>query len=250
MTRQGGKAVAEHIGQFVPVLMAHLTPSNEPELRLFFLAMLETALGDPTLNQSFVPFMADLLLEAIMPNAVWRAGRVASTVRKVTIACLYTLLKQGLADQPCLFKTAAQILPVLKGSLDDTDANTRHLTCLCFQHLFLALPGALSDEPVRQLYPEFLKRLDDSNDTVRRSVCLTFAAFFNAAPPQHFSGTVIDYTLDCLFVHLDDSDKIIQDAVYDVIIQCKKINSDLVKKKATENRGRQRSPEYCDKLLA
>lgn len=184
MVRQGGKAVAEHIGQFVPVLMAHLTPSNEPELRLFFLAMLETALGDSKLNKAFVPFMAELLLEAIMPNAVWRAGRVASTVRKVTIACLYTLLKQGLANQQCLFKTAAQILPVLKGSLDDTDANTRHLTCLCFQHLFLSLPGALSDEPVRQLYPEFLKRLDDSNDTVRRSVCLTFGAFFKAAPPQ------------------------------------------------------------------
>merc|ERR1719353_2465233 len=155
--------------------MAHLAPAaNEPELRLFFLAMLETALGDARSNRAFMPYMAGLLLEAVMPNAVWRAGRVASTVRKVTIACLYTLLKQGLADQQCLFKTAAQILPVLKG-------------------------------------------LDDSNDTVRRSVCLTFAAFFGAAPPQHFSGTVIDYTLDCLFVHLDDSDRNIQDAVFDVI---------------------------------
>jgi len=250
MIRNGGKAVATHIEHFVPTLMAHLTPSNEPELRLYFLAMLETALGDASLNQAFIPHMPDLLLEAVMPNCVWRAGRVASTVRKVTIACLYTLLKQGLANQQCLFKTAAQILPVLKGSLDDTDANTRHLTCLCFQHLFLALPGALSEEPVRQLYPEFLKRLDDSNDTVRRSVCLTFTSFFKAAPPQHFQGTVLDYTLDCLYVHLDDSDRIIQDAVFDVLKVTLVINRDLVLKKASEVRTRHRSPEYCDKILA
>ena len=46
--------------------------------------------------------------------------------------------------QDCLFKTAPQLLPVLKGSIDDSDANTRHLTCLAMHHLFAALPGALS----------------------------------------------------------------------------------------------------------
>ena len=186
MIRHGGAAVAEHVAQFVPVLMAHLTPSNEPELRLFFLAMLETALGDSSLNKSFMPFMGELLLESIMPNAVWRAGRVSSTVRKVTIACLYTLLKQGLANQQCLFKTAAQILPVLKGSLDDTDANTRHLTCLCFQHLFLALPGALSGEskPNIQLNSEvvLLSVLCSLVLSFSRSLNLSFYLFSICAP--------------------------------------------------------------------
>jgi dynein assembly factor 5 len=248
--RNCGKAVAESMPQIIPVIIAHLTPSNDPESRLFFLAMLESSLGDPSLNGGFRQFANGLLTDGIMPNAVWRAGRVASTIRKVAVACLYTLLKAGLADQQCLFQTAAQILPVLKGSLDDTDGNTRHLTCLCFQHLFLALPGALSDEPVRQIYPELLKRLDDSSDTVRRSVCLTFAAFLKAAPPVHFKGTVLDYMLDCFFVHLDDSDPVIQDAVLEVLRKARDLDKPLVLKKAQEVRARHRSPDYCDKVIA
>merc|ERR1711924_594455 len=102
---------------------------------------------------------------------------------------------------------------VLKGAVDDHDVNTRHLTCLVFHHLFDQLPGALSEEPVRQLYPELLKRFDDSSDIVRRSVCMAMKGFLRAAPPQHFAGTTIDYMLDCLFVHLDDPDPIMQQAV-------------------------------------
>lgn len=69
---------------------------------------------------------------------------------------------------------------------------------------------AYAEEPVHQLYAEILKRLDDSNDTVRKAACQTFSTFLRAAPKEHFKGTIIDYTLDCLFVHLDDSDPSIQ----------------------------------------
>lgn len=67
---------------------------------------------------------------------------------------------------------------------------------------------------MHQLYAEILKRLDDSNDTVRKAACQTFSMFLRAAPKEHFQGTIIDYSLDCLFVHLDDSDAGIQVGVY------------------------------------
>lgn len=128
------------------------------------------------------------------------------------------------------------MLPVLKSSMDDSDAKTRQLVCLALQYLFVALPGSLggklcvyclhttqrysdkraifllasTEEPVHQLYAEILKRLDDSNDTVRKAACQTFTTFLKAAPKEHFRGTIIDYTLDCLFVHLDDSEPDIQ----------------------------------------
>lgn len=125
-----------------------------------------------------------------------------------------------------------QMLPVLKSSMDDGDAKTRQLVCLALQYLFVALPGCLggilvllcqlfpwavyltilhfTEEPVHQLYAEILKRLDDSNDTVRKAACQTFKTFLRSAPKEHFKGTIIDYTLDCLFVHLDDSELEIQ----------------------------------------
>ena len=70
--------------------------------------------------------------------------------------------------------------------------------------MFRALPGALGEQPVSELYPSLLKRLDDSSDDVRYAVCKTFRSFFGAAPATAFRGTCIDYTLDQLFVHLDD----------------------------------------------
>ena len=102
---------------------------------------------------------------------------------------------------------------------------------------------------MRQLYPELLKRFDDSSDTVRRSVCLAMKGFLLAAPPQHFLGTTLDYTLDCLFVHLDDPDPVMQEAVLGVIATAATIDGALVKKKAAEVRARQREAGYIDRLL-
>ena len=70
--------------------------------------------------------------------------------------------------------------------------------------------GFSTEEPVQQLYSEILKRLDDSNDIVRKTACQTFATFLKTAPKKHLQGPIIDYALDCLFVHLDDSEPEIQ----------------------------------------
>ena len=185
-----------------------------------------------------------------MPSIVWRSGRVASTVRKVAMACTYTLLRQGLASKSCLFQTAPQILPVLKSCLDDEDAKTRQLVCLAFQYLFVALPKALSDEPIQELYPELLKRLDDSNDLVRQAGCATFIEFLQAISNKTlFQGTPIEYSLDCFFVHLDDPNPTIQEAVFKAIQALIPFDSAQVLKKAKEHRVRHRTPTYCDTLI-
>lgn len=166
------------------------------------------------------------------------------------MACTYTLLERGLASKPCLFQTGPQILPVLKSCLDDDDATTRNLVCLALQYLFMALPNSLSDQAVNELYPEILKRLDDSNDLVRRSGCATFIGLLGCAQKDSFKGTPIDYSLDCLFVHLDDPEREIQEAVYRAIEATIPIDQSLVLKKAKEHRMRHRSPHYCDQLIA
>ncbi|KAF4325053.1 hypothetical protein JM18_000916 [Phytophthora kernoviae] len=160
LCRRGGAACGENLVKIVPVFLVHLDPNQDADVRLAFLALLETMLGTDAISQ---------------------------------------------------------MLPVLKSSMDDSDAKTRQLVCLALQYLFVALPGCLGDEPVHQLYAEILKRLDDSNDTVRKAACQTFTTFLRAAPKEHFQGTIIDYTLDCLFVHLDDSEPDIQSLLFSAI---------------------------------
>uniref|UniRef100_K3W704 TOG domain-containing protein n=1 Tax=Globisporangium ultimum (strain ATCC 200006 / CBS 805.95 / DAOM BR144) TaxID=431595 RepID=K3W704_GLOUD len=250
LCRRGGAACGASMDKIVPALLVHLDAARDADVRLAFLALLETMLGTESVYKAFQPFSVPLLLNGIIPNIVWQGGRVAATIRKVAVACAYTLLRQGLADQACLFETAPKMLPVLKSSMDDSDAKTRQLVCLALQYLFVALPGCLGEEPVHQLYAEILKRLDDSNDTVRKAACQTFSTFLRAAPKEHFKGTIIDYTLDCLFVHLDDSDPSIQEAVFNVIKDAIDVDKPLVAKKAQENRSRHQNPTLCDQILA
>ncbi|CAI5745306.1 unnamed protein product [Peronospora destructor] len=249
LCRRGGVACGKNLDQIIPVILVHLEPSQDADIRLAFLALLETMLGMDTITQVLRIFSVALLQKAIIPNIVWRGGRMTAIIRKAAVACAYTCLSQGIADQSCLFETAPQMLPVLKASINDSDAKTRQLVCLALQYLFVALPVCLGEEPVHQLYSEILKRLDDSNDIVRKAACQTFSAFLKAAPKEHFQRPIINYTLDCLFVHLDDPEPDIQKAVYNVLTETIAIDAPQLAKKAEENRSRHRSPHYCDQLV-
>ena len=63
-----------------------------------------------------------------------------------------------------------------------------------------------------------VERLDDSVDEIRKISCGMLKSFLLCASPECYRGTMIDYTLDQLFVHLDDPDASIQAAVYDKLV--------------------------------
>ena len=82
-----------------------------------------------------------------------------------------------------------------------------------------------------------------------------------ASVPGAFSGTSLDYMLDQLFIHLDDSDQKIQDACYAALMVAAteltppphanpaQSARELIKKKANSQRASHRSPVKCDALL-
>lgn len=78
--------------------------------------------------------------------------------------------------------------------------------------------GAFGDAAISDLYPKLLKRLDDSSDIIRIAIAHTLEMFLQAGGASSsggsnrscYSSTMIDYTLDQLFIHLDDHNPIIQ----------------------------------------
>lgn len=76
-----------------------------------------------------------------MPNAVWRVGRVAATIRKVSVACQFTMLKSRLASPEVLLATLADWQPVLISCLDDDDTSTKQLACMTAFQMFTILEG-------------------------------------------------------------------------------------------------------------
>lgn len=191
-------------------------PSMDIELRLQQLALLEELIR--TGSQSwecgaYITAASECILQDILtPNLVWRSGRVEATTRKVALAACYAILKAGATSTETLIRVAPTLVPLLTSSLEDTysDVSPRFMGCICLTVIFERLRGAFRENSLRELYPMLLKRLDDSNDSVRIAICGTLAAFFLCAPPADYSGTLIDYSLDQLFIHLDDSNAAIQ----------------------------------------
>ena len=96
--------------------------------------------------------------------------------------------------------------------------------------------------------------LDDSeshsDDVIRVAVCATFKSFMTCAPKDAYRGTMIDYTLDQLFIHLDDSDPNIQKSIFDVITHiAEHVDAALVLKKAKDNIQSHRTPVMCDTVI-
>lgn len=249
LVRRAAPVLGTELDAVVVIVVKHVGEKDDPDLKLAMMCLLEILLSTEELRDHWSKYARTIIKEALVHNMVWRAGRVASTVRKVALACYFSILFGKYADQACLFETAPTVLPILKTNLDDYDASSREIVCKCLAMLFIALPGAFGDQPVQELYPALLKRLDDSADSVRLAVCATLEPFFTAAPAKAFQGTCIDYTLDQLFVHLDDMDPEIQGAVFRVIKAALHVDPQKAVKKANNARPSHRSPRFLDELI-
>lgn len=224
------------------------------DVRLSLIIALEEMIKAGTSDWQCSEFIAasaeKIFSQALTPNLVWRVGRVEATVRKVALAACYAMLKAGAVRVDTLYKIAPELVPLIVSHLDDHDTSPRHIGCLCLTVIFERLKGAFGDQAIHEMYPKLLKRLDDSSDAVRLAVCGTLQTFLLSAPKSCYSGTTLDYMLDQLFIHLDDPDPTIQDAVLQVIVKAGKfIDKELVMKKANNNRKNHRSPVMCDKVV-
>lgn len=237
---------------------------DEANVRLTLMAMLEgwvrAGNQDWTVSK-YLNLAAPVLLKGVIcRNLVWRVGRVEATVRKVTLATAHALLRAGSVPPQTLYACAAELVPLLCSQLDDNEASMRHMAALSISVVFDRLRGAFGPQAVSEMYPMLVKRFDDSNDDVRECCIKAMGTFMSASLPGAFSGTSLDYTLDQLFVHLDDGNEVIQNACAQAllvaaalpgspgsgtVVTCK----ELVARKAKDQRGSHRSPARCDALL-
>jgi hypothetical protein len=227
---------------------------QQVDRRLSLLALVETLVRTAaTSDWMCAPHLRKhseaILSQIVVPNLIWRGGRVESAIRKVAMAIGYAVLKAGAVESETLFKTATDIVPLIISHLDDSDTTCRLIACPALQILFERLRGSFSAQSVLEMYPKLLKRLDDSCDEVRIEVLESLRSFFQCGPPSYFLGTLIDYSLDQLFIHLDDPSPDIQSAVMSTILSTLTIDKELIRKKAEACRSIHRTSILCDQIL-
>jgi dynein assembly factor 5 len=227
---------------------------SEVDVRLSLLALIEEMIrlgaSDWACGTHIGAACECLITQILIPNLVWRVGRVEATVRKVSLAACYGLLRAGAAQPQCLYAVAGQLVPLIASHMDDSEHTPRVMSVYCLSVLFERLRGAFADQSLSELYPKLLKRLDDSNDDVRIAVCVCLQQFFQCgASPSAYSNTLLQYSLEQLLIHLDDANEQIQDAIEPVIVQISKLDKALVEKMCEASKHTHRTPYRCEKVL-
>ncbi len=124
--------------------------------------------------QQYLMFSAVSLVcsDILIPNCVWRAGKVATAMRLQVFVVFNALFSHRLIDSKLLTGAGlrAALMSPLQTNLDDDEVSVRLEVVRVMQHVF-ALCDATSrfgdEKSTTDLYSEVLKRLDDSNDAMR-----------------------------------------------------------------------------------
>ena len=83
----------------IPILTANFYPEKDPEVRLKFFSLLSNLMmkcKDTLDSQNkFADFAQVVVRDMILPNCVWKAGRIAGSIRTTAVSCSWALLQSG-----------------------------------------------------------------------------------------------------------------------------------------------------------
>eukprot|EP00127_Corallochytrium_limacisporum_P002754 Clim_evm63s136 gene=Clim_evmTU63s136 len=284
-----GPVVGEHLGEIVPVIESLTEPERDVELRLGVLmtliklliddndggcnepttAMNATSTASQTVNSTdeLQLYLSRIIVQILLPNTVWRAGRTAAAVRLVSLSALWALLKASdimaleelivqTVPGPSTEKPTSTVLAELTRHLQSTmDDGNQHVRMLSVRMLTIVLekladmeqPGdeITSTEKAREradflhsLYPDLCKRMDDSSDKIRSETARCLEAMFVALPadyPKDLYRAHLEYCWKPLLIHLDDSNETVRRAVLAAVLSGVAKSPELLQSMATDN---------------
>uniref|UniRef100_A0A8C7KGY0 Dynein axonemal assembly factor 5 n=1 Tax=Oncorhynchus kisutch TaxID=8019 RepID=A0A8C7KGY0_ONCKI len=220
---QSGPVIGEFLPLLMPLLQNCLDPERDPEMRLHIFTMLSKLLLDATHTLDsqgrFCEHLDVFLLELLLPNLVWKAGRTAAAIRTSALCCLLALLQGGAIPPSQLLAVEERLSPQVLSALEEDSQLSRLLACRSLSTLLKLIGPSLHPDALNNIYPEVLKRLDDSSEEVR-GVALRALGLWLASLGKDYNSQLYNQHLEVLFqqllLHLDDPDSHVQDTVLDV----------------------------------
>ena len=260
--------------------------SRDPRLRAAMLRAMDAAFEEPPPGPDGV-FMREnrggaliggldrravaILETVVLESLVWRAGATAAAARYAAVVCLGTMLRRSLffSSSPrrsesnastllvsrrallaVLLKHHSSLLPgVFSAMEEDYYAETRKAACYALDGVLATAGVDLGDELRRATYPEILKRMDDSRDDVRVAAARCARRFFSEACPVDWDETNCLYFLKPLFVHMDDPNEDVRNAVLDAALAAAERKPAALLEALTPARETHRFREHVERAL-
>ena len=184
----------------------------------------------------------------LIPSTVWRVGKPNVAIRKAAVVCIIKMLEQKLIDKEKMHGSFKNLFDTLKNCIDDDWANDiRYASVILVKTLINYLHEQFEHDEWVLIYPELLKRLDDAQDGIRIETCKVFEIFFEKLPDP-WSSSLYEYTINNIFVHLDDQNTAIQEAVSAVLRKAARVQTHDFIKYARAMAEKSAHPALCQSL--
>uniref|UniRef100_A0A671R0Q2 Dynein assembly factor 5, axonemal-like n=1 Tax=Sinocyclocheilus anshuiensis TaxID=1608454 RepID=A0A671R0Q2_9TELE len=245
-----GPVVGEFLPALLPLLKSCLEPSRDPEMRLHIFTMLSKLLLDAsnTLDSQgrFAEYMEIVLQDLLLPNLLWCSSRSAAAVRTAALSCLLAVLHGAVLSVEETLSTQ------LISALEEDSKLARLLACRSVHSLLKLTTQQLNADSLNKIYPELLKRVDDSSEDVRVEALKSLSMWLSSLGKNYDTQSCrphLEFLFQQLLLYMDDPDTKIQDSVLEVLKVASEVDRGLLQQQTEAVREKQRSPEYCDKLL-
>ena len=143
----------------------------------------------------------------------------------------------------------SEIVNKMKSPLDDDWGNDLRFASVVFIKTMLKyLQPEMGYDQVTEIYPELLKRLDDAQDGIRVETAAAFEYFFDSIEGK-WSDSLYDYTVKQIFIHLDDPNQQIQQAINKVLQKAARVQTDKFLQIAESSKSTFSHPVLCQNLI-
>uniref|UniRef100_A0A8C7P193 Dynein axonemal assembly factor 5 n=1 Tax=Oncorhynchus mykiss TaxID=8022 RepID=A0A8C7P193_ONCMY len=154
---QSGPVIGEFLPLLMPLLQNCLDPERDPEMRLHIFTMLSKLLLDATHTLDsqgrFCEHLDVFLLELLLPNLVWKAGRTAAAIRTSALCCLLALLQGGAIPPSQLLAVEERLSPQVLSALEEDSQLSRLLACRSLSTLLKLIGPSLRPDALNNIYP-------------------------------------------------------------------------------------------------
>nr|XP_019957328.1 PREDICTED: dynein assembly factor 5, axonemal [Paralichthys olivaceus] len=218
---QSGPVIGDFVSQLMPLLQSCLQPDKDPEMRMSIFTMLAKLLLNATNTLDSQGHFRDrsdkFLCDILLPNLVWRAGRIAAAVRTSALSCLLALLHGGAITPGQLLCLEEKLRPQVLSALEEDSQMGRLFACRSVSTMLNLIGPSLHPEALNKIYPELLKRLDDSSKDVRDAALQALRRWLsnlNKDYDPELCAPHLQLLFQQLLLHLDDQDASVQDQVF------------------------------------
>lgn len=249
LVRRANTAVVDYWDEILEIVANCMEREKDYELRMDMIALIEHFLKTESLHSTIVFYSEIILKMVLVPSFAWSTGIPSQSIRKAAVVCMMAMLNNRLIETSKLHQNFKDIIKQLKNCLeDDWVAELRYASVILLRKLMEYAREDLDFDDFKEIYPDLLKRLDDAQDGIRIETAKNFELFFELVP-NPWSSSLYEYSVKNIFIHLDDPNPAIQEAIIKVLKVAARVQTADFIAIATDCQSKFNRPIACKNLV-